>query len=62
MKKFGLSLNDRYIKGVCGGIGEWLGVNSLWVRIAFVVLVILWWWQTIVAYVLLALLTPAKNN
>jgi len=29
------SRNDRIIAGVCGGIAERLGINSIWVRLIF---------------------------
>ena len=36
-KKFCLSANDKKIAGVCGGIAEYFGIDTLLVRIAFVV-------------------------
>ncbi len=30
------SRNDRIISGVCGGLAEGLGINSIWVRLLFV--------------------------
>ena len=30
--------DDRVIAGVCSGLGEYLGVDPLWLRIAFVVM------------------------
>lgn len=38
MKKFYLSSKDRKIAGVCGGIAEYFNIDSLIVRIIFVVL------------------------
>ncbi len=38
-KKLYRSRDDRWIAGVCGGIAKYLGIDSLWVRIAFAVLV-----------------------
>lgn len=38
MKKFYLSSTDRKIAGVCGGIAEYFNIDSLIVRIIFVVL------------------------
>ncbi|MDE5740446.1 MAG: PspC domain-containing protein [Bacteroidaceae bacterium] len=59
-KRFYLSATDKKIGGVCGGIAEYLNVDSLLVRIAFVVLFFglgtgLW------AYLLLWLLAPKSN-
>jgi phage shock protein PspC (stress-responsive transcriptional regulator) len=33
MKKSG---TDKVISGVCGGIAETMGIDSIWVRLAFV--------------------------
>ena len=56
-KKFALSATDKKIAGVCGGIAEYFGVDSLLVRILFVVLLFggsLGFW----AYILLWILAP----
>jgi phage shock protein C len=37
MKKLYRSNDDRWIAGVCGGLGEYFGVTSRWVRVGFVV-------------------------
>jgi phage shock protein C len=31
------SRTDRMVAGVCGGLGEFLGLNPLWFRIAFLI-------------------------
>ncbi len=31
---------DRMVGGVCGGLGEYLGIDSVWVRLFFVLLVL----------------------
>lgn len=59
-KKFVLSSSDKKIAGVCGGIAEYFGVDTLLVRIAFVVFAVigsLSFW----VYLLLWLLAP-KNK
>ena len=30
------SRNNKWIRGVCGGIGEKLAINPLWIRLGFV--------------------------
>ncbi|MCF0174141.1 MAG: PspC domain-containing protein [Bacteroidales bacterium] len=57
MKKFHLSAKDKKIAGVCGGIAEYFKIDSLIVRIAFVVLVLCCGIGAI-AYIVLALLAP----
>ncbi len=37
-RRLHLSSTDRKIAGVCGGLGEWLEVDPVFVRVAFVVL------------------------
>ena len=59
-KKFYLSSTDKKIAGVCGGIAEYFNIDSLIVRVIFVVLALggtLGFW----AYILLWLLAPKKN-
>jgi phage shock protein PspC (stress-responsive transcriptional regulator) len=36
-----LSRSDRKILGVCGGLGEWLDVDPVFLRVAFVLLALL---------------------
>ncbi|MBO5871523.1 MAG: PspC domain-containing protein [Bacteroidaceae bacterium] len=59
-KKFVLSSSDKKIAGVCGGIAEYFGVDTLLVRIAFVVFAVigsLSFW----VYLLLWLLAPKSK-
>ena len=37
-KKLYRDINDRYISGVCSGIGHYVGLDSLWVRLIFILL------------------------
>ena len=60
-KRFYLSTTDKKIGGVCGGIAEYFNIDSLLVRILFVILIFgvgtgLW------AYLLLWLLAPKKDK
>ena len=38
--KLHLSASNKLLGGVCGGIGEYFGVDATWVRIAVVILVL----------------------
>ena len=58
-KRFYLSETDKKIGGVCGGLGEYLGIDSLIIRIVFVVL-ILGYGTGLLAYILLWLLAPKR--
>lgn len=60
-RKFYLSTTDKKIGGVCGGLAEYFDIDSLLVRIAFLVLVFgvgtgLW------AYIILWLLAPKDDH
>lgn len=34
------SRRDRVLAGVCGGLGEFFGISSIWFRIAFLIALI----------------------
>ncbi len=60
-KKFALSTTDKKIAGVCGGLAEYFNIDSLIIRIIFVVLLIggslgLW------AYLLLWICAPNRDK
>ena len=59
-KKFYLSTTDKKIGGVCGGIAEYFEVDSLLVRVLFLVS-ILELGVGLLAYIILGLLAPKKN-
>lgn len=61
MKKLYKSGYDRKICGVCGGIAEYLNVDSTWIRLAWVALV-LCGGTGILAYILAAIIMPDKPN
>lgn len=56
-RRFYLSTTDKKLGGVCGGLAEYFGIDSLIVRILFVVL-ILGFGTGVLAYILLWLLAP----
>jgi phage shock protein PspC (stress-responsive transcriptional regulator) len=59
------SRNNRWIRGVCGGIAESLGIAAIWVRLAFLVASVVVPGVSlitmIVLYVVLGILLPEKN-
>lgn len=57
MKKLYKSRYDRKLLGVCGGIAEYLNVDSTWIRLAWAVLVC-FVGTGILAYILAALILP----
>ena len=60
-KRFYLSETDKKIAGVCGGIAEYFNVDSLLVRVAFL-LFLFSFGGGLVAYIVLWLCAPHKNN
>ncbi len=56
-RRFYLSTTDKKLGGVCGGLAEYFGIDSLIVRIAFVIL-IPGFGTGLLAYILLWLLAP----
>ena len=55
--KFYLSSTDKKIGGVCGGLAEYFNIDSLIIRIIFVIFV-LGFGTGILAYILLWILAP----
>lgn len=56
MKRLTKSTSDRRVAGVCGGIAQYLNVDSTWVRLVFVLL--LFGQIGIPAYILLSIVMP----
>jgi phage shock protein PspC (stress-responsive transcriptional regulator) len=53
------SRTDRWIAGVCGGLGDYFGVDANAVRLAFVVLA-LWQGMGLVLYLLMVIILPEE--
>lgn len=58
-KRFYLSATDRKVGGVCGGLAEYFGIDSLIVRVAFLCLI---WFAGcgLWVYLVLWLLAPKR--
>lgn len=59
-KKLYRSKKDRKLGGVCGGIAEWLNVDSTIIRIAFIFSAV-WGGAGIIAYLLIYLIMPENE-
>ena len=55
------SKKDRMIAGICGGIGEYLGIDSTVVRLVWVLLVVFSFGMAIIAYLLAWILIPEER-
>ena len=60
-KKFYLSDTDKKVAGVCGGIAEYFNIDSLLVRVAFLLL-IFGYGCGLMLYLIPWLLAPKKNS
>lgn len=61
MKKLYKSKTDKKLCGVCGGIAEYLGVDSTLVRLGVVVLS-LCAFAGVIAYIAAAIIIPEEEN
>jgi phage shock protein C len=53
------SRSDRVIAGVCGGLGEFFGLNPFWFRVAFLISLIPGGVPGLLLYVLIWLIIPS---
>ncbi len=56
-KKLYKSTRDKKLAGICGGLAEYLNMDSTVVRLIFVLLFILWG-SSLLVYIILALVMP----
>lgn len=56
-KKLRRSKTDKWLAGVCGGIGEYIGIDPIIVRLIFLVLP----GMNLVIYIILALLLSVND-
>ncbi len=61
-KKLYRSRKDRMISGVCGGIGAFFGIDSVWVRILFVIITVFGHGGGVLLYIILAVIVPSKER
>jgi phage shock protein PspC (stress-responsive transcriptional regulator) len=53
------SRNNRWIAGVCGGLGEFFGIGAGWFRLGFVIALIPGGIPGILVYVILWIIVPS---
>ncbi|AKP68217.1 PspC domain-containing protein [Companilactobacillus ginsenosidimutans] len=61
-KRLTRSSTDRLLAGVCGGLGEYFGVDSTWFRLAFIALIPFTDFISILVYIALVFLMPENRN
>jgi phage shock protein C len=52
--------DDRIVAGVCSGIGRYLGVDPVLIRVAFAVVTVLTWGTALLAYPVMWFLMPEE--
>lgn len=58
-KKLYRSKSDRFIAGVCGGLGDYFNLDPSWIRILFVLL-LLAAGSTLLVYLIMWLVVPEQ--
>lgn len=56
------SRSDRVVAGVCGGLGEFFGINPVWFRLAFLIALIPGGVPGLGLYILLWLVIPSARH
>jgi phage shock protein PspC (stress-responsive transcriptional regulator) len=56
------SIGDRIILGVCGGLGQYFGIDANFLRFCFALVIVLSRGVALIAYVAVALLTPESRD
>jgi len=57
IKKLYRSRKDTMIAGVCGGLGEYFGIDSTWIRLLFILFFILGG-TTLLIYIVMWIIVP----
>ena len=58
-KKLYKSQEDKKISGMCGGIAEYFGIDSTWIRLIWAIFVFVYG-GGVLAYIIAALVMPNK--
>ena len=61
-KKLRRSRHDRWIGGICGGLGEFFGLSTFWFRLLFFVLLLPGGLPGLVPYLILWLIVPLEGQ
>jgi phage shock protein C len=54
------SRSNRFIAGVCGGLGEFFGISSFWFRLAFLISLLPGGIPGLLVYFILWLIIPSE--
>ncbi|WDT64856.1 PspC domain-containing protein [Companilactobacillus crustorum] len=56
------SSTDRMLAGLCGGLGEYFGIDSTWIRLGFIFLTPFTYFLTVLVYIICVFSFPEKRN
>lgn len=60
MSKLRRSSTNRWVAGICGGLGEFFGINPFWFRLLFFILGLPGGLPGLIPYVVLWIVIPAE--
>ncbi len=55
------SRTNKRITGLCGGIGQYLNIDPLWIRLVFAI-GIFWGWPVVILYIVGSLIIPMPDS
>jgi phage shock protein C len=61
-KKLRRSRHDRWIGGICGGLGEFFGLSPFWFRLAFFILALPGGLPGVLPYLLMWIIVPLEES
>lgn len=61
-KRYMRDPDDRWVGGVLGGLAAYIGMEALWLRIAFIVVFLAGWGTPVILYILLWILVPMAET
>jgi len=61
-KKLYRDIDDKFISGVSSGIGHYVGIDTIWIRLMWIILVLVGFGSPILIYILLWILVPAAES
>ena len=61
-KKLRRSRHNRWVGGVCGGLGEFFGLSSFWFRLLFIILLLPGGLPGLLPYLLMWIIIPLDRS
>ena len=61
-KKLRRSRSNRWIAGICGGLGEFFGLSAFWFRLLFIILLLPGGLPGLLPYLILWIIIPMERR